>query len=141
MTKNGFDLWQNHSSRYLKMAFATDKREIVKNPDGYGKRTGICGDTIEIFITVDKGRIQSVSYDTDGCMNTNACCNTLALLAEGKTIEQAWEIKPEDVVNYLQTLPTEDLHCTELTMGSFYLALSNYRELKQSPWKKLYQGN
>lgn len=140
MTKKEFDFYQDHSAHYLKMALRTDKRKINENPNGYGKRTGACSDTVEIFLTVNKGRIQSFSYEIDGCINTNACCNALAHLAEGKTIEQAWEIRPEDLVNYLETLPPDDTHCAELTVGTFYLALTNYRELKKFPWKKLYRG-
>ena len=141
MEEKEFNFWQDHSLHYLEMAFRTDKREILKNPDGYGKRTGECGDTVEIFLTVRMGRIKSVSFDTDGCMNTNACANTVAYLAEGKSIGQAWEITPENVIDYLETLPSEAVHCAELAVGAFYLALANYRELKQAPWKKLYQGN
>lgn len=141
MTQNELDFFKDHSARYLEMALRTDKREIIINPDGYAKRTGTCGDTVAIFLTIRKDRIQSVSFDLDGCINTNACCNTLAFLAEGKTIEQAWEIRPEDVIDYLETLPSDHRHCAELTLGAFYLALTNYRELKKSPWKKFYGVN
>lgn len=141
MEKNGFDFWQDHSLHYLEMAFRTDKREIIKSPDGYGKRTGTCGDTVEIFLTVCEGCIRSVSFDTDGCINTNACCNTVARLVEGKTIKEAWQITPDNVVDYLETLPLENTHCAELAVSAFYLALANYNELKKDPWKKLYQGN
>ena len=141
MEKNGFDFWKDHSLHYLEMAFRTDKREIIKNPDGYGKITGTCGDTVAIFLTVRGGCIQSISYDTDGCINTNACCNKVARLVEGKTIKEAWQITPDNVLDYLETLPPENTHCAELVVGAFYLALANYNELKKAPWKKLYQGN
>ena len=107
MEKSKFDFWQDHSLHYLEMAFHTDKRKIIKNPDGYGKRTGSCGDTAEIFLIVRSGRLRSVFFDMNGCMNLNACCNTVAHLAEGKTIEEAWKITPDDIVNYLETLPPQ----------------------------------
>jgi nitrogen fixation NifU-like protein len=132
-------LQKNHSLPYLKMAFLSDKHEIMENPDGYGKRTGVCGDTVEMFIRVRNERIQSVTFITNGCINTYACANTVALLAEGKTINKAWEITPEKVANYLKTLPKEDLHCAELAAGALYLAMVNYREYKNYPWKKPYQ--
>ncbi|MFC1812765.1 iron-sulfur cluster assembly scaffold protein [Thermodesulfobacteriota bacterium] len=139
MEKKEFDFCQDHSLHYLEMAFSLYRRKIINNPDGYGKRTGECGDTIEIFLTVRNDRIQSVAYDTDGCMNINACANTVAYMAEGKSIEQAWEITPENVVDYLETLPHEKAHCAELSVGVFYLALTNFRELEKAPWKKLYR--
>jgi len=141
MSKKDFDFWQDHSLHYLEMAFRTDKREIIKNHDGYGKKRGVCSDTVEMFIRVRDKRIQSVSFMTDGCLNTNACANTVAFLAEGKNIDDAWEITPEKVADYLETLPTEEIHCAELAVGAFYLALANFGELEKSPWKKLYQSN
>jgi nitrogen fixation NifU-like protein len=130
-----FDLWQDHSLRYLEMAFRTDRREIIERPDGYGRRTGVCGDTVEMFLMVRGDRIASVSFDTDGCMSTNACANTVAELTEGKSLEEAWEISAEDVIKYLAPLPAENIHCAELAVGAFYLALANYKDLKRNPYK------
>jgi nitrogen fixation NifU-like protein len=136
--KKALNIWKNHSQRYLEMALGTDKRERVTNPDGYGKRTGECRDTVEMFLTIRNNRIQSISFDTDGCINTNACANTLVFLAEGKTIAQAWGITPEKVIDFLETLPEEHAHCAELAVGALYLALVNFQECKHAPWKRLY---
>ena len=43
-------------------------------------------------------RIQSVSFQTNGCLNTNAWANTVAELAEVRKVEDAWEITAEDVI-------------------------------------------
>ncbi|MGD9077871.1 MAG: iron-sulfur cluster assembly scaffold protein [Desulfobacterales bacterium] len=133
-----FDFWQEHSLRYLEMAFRNDRRQIITNPDGYGKRTGDCADTVEIFLTVRDGRIQSVSYETNGCMNTNACANTVAELVEGKDIASAWEVIPDDVINYLETLPSQNTHCAELAVGALYRALINFQDNQRHSWKKPY---
>ena len=121
------------------MAFQQDKRERPENPDGHGKNTGECGDIIEMFLLVHKGRIHAVTFDTNGCINTNACCNTVAFLSEGKSVEKAWDITPEKIIDYLETLPPENYHCAELAAGALYLALTNYLENQRDPWKKLYQ--
>lgn len=139
MADQSFDFWQDHSRNYLAMAFSQHRRETLSHPDGHGKKTGDCGDTVEFFLTIRNGRIEAVSYDTDGCLNTNACANTVAELAEGKTTEEAWEISPEDVVDFLQTLPEENRHCAELAVGAFYLALADYRQLRRQPWKRHYR--
>jgi nitrogen fixation protein NifU and related proteins len=133
-----FNFLQGHSDHYMEMAFRTDRCEKIEHPDGHGKRTGDCGDTVEMFLTTHEGRIQSVSFQTDGCMNTNACANTVGELAEGKNVEDAWEITPDDIVNYLETLPPQNTHCAELAVGALYLALTNYQEHQRRPWKKLY---
>lgn len=122
-----FDFWQDHSLRYLEMAFRTDRRERVENPDGFGTRTGDCGDTVSFFLTLRGDRLESVSFETNGCMNTTACANAVAEFAEGKTVEEAWGITPEKIVDYLETLPKGHTHCAELAVGALYLALADSR--------------
>jgi nitrogen fixation NifU-like protein len=139
MTLNKFDFWQDNSINYLEMAFRHERRERLQHPDGYGKRTGECGDTVEMFLCIQDGRIQTVSFDTNGCINTNACANAVSHLSEGKTIEEAWNIAPGDVIEFLETLSKENYHCAELAVGAFYLALANYQELQRNSWKKPYQ--
>lgn len=141
MNEEEFNFWQDHSPQYLEMAFRCDKRERIAHADGYGKKTGDCGDTVEMFLSVANGRIQSVCFDTDGCINTNACCNTVAHLAQSKSVHAAWEITPQDVTAYLKTLQPENYHCAELAVGALYLALANYQEIQRDPWKKSYQKN
>lgn len=132
------DFWQDHSLVFLEMAFRTDHREQLEKPDGYGRKTGDCGDTVEFFLTLDGDIIRNLSYDINGCLNTNACCNAIVALITGKAVDTAWEITPEQVAGFLETLPQDHFHCAELAVGALYLALANAREKKRSPWKKLY---
>ncbi len=125
MVEGKFDFWQDHSDEYLEMAFKAGSRETALNPDGYGKRTGDCGDTVEIFIFESQGKMEWISYATDGCMNTDACANTVIRMAQGKSIGEGWEITPEHVIEYLKTLQPEKHHCAELTVGAFYRALND----------------
>jgi len=139
MDSSIFNFWQNHSRNFLEMAFRTDRRGNIEKPDGYCRHSGDCGDTVELFLSIRDNRIQAVAFETDGCLSTNACVNAMAKLAEGQHVVKAWEIAPEDVVDYLETLPPENLHCAELAVGALYKALRNFQELQQAPWKKAYQ--
>ncbi len=139
MQEKEFDFWQEHSINFLEMAFTTDKQEKIANPDGHGKKTGDCGDTVEFFILLEKDSIKTMSYALDGCMNTNACANTIIKMAEGKPLDQVWEITPEIVADYLQTLPEDHVHCAEVAIGALYLALADCRQNNKTPWKKLYR--
>jgi nitrogen fixation NifU-like protein len=133
------DFYQDHSLQYLKMAFGSDRQSMIQKPDGYGKRSGACGDTVEFFLQVREDTIQHLSFLTNGCINTTACCNTVAHLVEGRSLEEAWSITAEEVVAFLETLPADHVHCAELSVGALYLALSNYQELNRDPWKKMYR--
>ncbi len=122
------DFWQAHSLKYLEMALNTDRRERIHDPDGYGRHTGECGDTIEIFLKVHKDTVTNAAFDCDGCMNTAACANTVVHMAEGKRVDDAWEIATEDVTAFLETLPENDIHCAELAVGALYKALADYQK-------------
>ena len=133
-------LKDDHSERYIEMALRQDRRMRLADPDAYGKRTGECGDTIEFFLRVRDGRIFQAMFDANGCINTVACANTVSILAEGKTVEAAWELTENDIIDYLGTLPPAEHHCAQLAVGAFYHALSSYGEIRRAPWKKFY-GN
>ncbi len=138
MEDKTIDFWNDHSERYLEMALSSEKRGILEQPDGYGKNTGECGDTVIMYLIVRDNIIRHATFDTNGCMNTNACANTVSYMVEGKKVGLAWKVKPEDVIAYLETLPKENHHCAELAVGALYLALSNYQKTKREPWRKLY---
>lgn len=141
MEKNELDFLDRHSAEFLEMAYNYHRFERIEQPDGYGKRTGDCGDTVEMFLTIGTNeRIETVSIQVEGCLNTVATANTVAHFSEGRTVEEAWDITPEKVFNYLKTLEDDHFHCAELAVGAFCLALVNYRDLKTKPWKKSYQN-
>jgi nitrogen fixation NifU-like protein len=121
------EFYASHSPQFLVMAFKQDEREIPTPADGYGKRTGDCGDTVELFLKVTDNIITQVNFRADGCIHTNACCNTLVYLAERRSLEEAWKIIPENIAEFLQTLPEDHFHCAELATGALYLALRSYQ--------------
>ena len=121
-----FDFWQDHSDTFLAMAYLWDRRKALEHPDGQGRKTGDCGDTIFIYLAIKKGIISQVAFELEGCLNTSACCNALAVLVEGKTVQQSWDISPNDIIDFLETLPEDHHHCAELTVGAFFLALADH---------------
>jgi nitrogen fixation NifU-like protein len=133
------NLWQTHSLRFLECAFRTDHQERLQQADGRGQKSGDCGDSVEFFVILQGERLQTIGYNLNGCINTNACANALIDLAEGKSLSNAWEITPERVAAHLESLPADHFHCAELAVGAFYLALADARRTRQAPWKKAYR--
>jgi nitrogen fixation protein NifU and related proteins len=140
MAEKVFDFLEDHSERFVHMALSTHRQEAIRNPDGYGKNTGDCGDTVEFFLTIRNERVDCISYGVNGCINTNACANTVVHMAEGKPVDALWKITPDTVIDYLETLPPESIHCAELAVGALYRAIANYHDMKINPWKKGYQS-
>ncbi len=121
-----FDFWQDHSETFLTMAYLWDRRKAMEQPDGCGRKTGDCGDSITLYLRIREDIIDQVTFELAGCLNTNACCNALAVLVEGKKMEESWDISPQDIIEFLETLPVDHHHCADLTVGTFYLALADY---------------
>ena len=61
-----FDFWQDHSDTFLTMAYLYDRHKAIKQPDGYGKKTGDCGDTITIYLAIKNGVISQVNFELEG---------------------------------------------------------------------------
>jgi nitrogen fixation protein NifU and related proteins len=133
------DILQTHSLKFLEAALRTDRQQPMGHCDGHGRKTGDCGDTVEFFLTLQGDRIDSISYEINGCINTNACANAIIDLVEGQPLDKAWGLNPEDVADYLESLPPDHFHCAELAVGALYLTLADAREKQRSPWKKLYR--
>jgi nitrogen fixation NifU-like protein len=128
-----------YTIKFLEAALRTDRRQPIPQADGHGIKTGDCGDTVEFFLELEGDRIRTIAYELDGCINTNACANAIIELVEGGTMEEAWGVNPEEVADYLESLPPDHFHCAELAVGALYLTLADAREKQKSPWKKLYR--
>jgi nitrogen fixation NifU-like protein len=99
----------------------------MADPDSHVKITGVCGDTIEMYLAIKDGRISDIRFNTDGCGATIACASYVTRTAEGKSIEEALGIKPEDVDKYFEGLPEEHKHCAKLAVITLAAAIENHR--------------
>jgi len=111
----------------------------IQNADGFGKVTGPCGDTMEIWLKIKDGIIAEATFLTDGCGTTIASGSIVTELVKGKTIPQALKINQEDVLNALGGLPEDSAHCSLLVVNTLREALKNYLDFKKEPWKMAYQ--
>jgi nitrogen fixation NifU-like protein len=138
MTQEKFDFFQDHSLKFLEMAFKSERMEPLEDPDGIGRHTGDCGDTVEMLLKLRGTFIEEVAFQVQGCLNTVASANAAAELVEGKPLDAAWELTPEKVIEFLETLPKGHHHCAELAVGALYRALADARSKQQQPWRKMY---
>ena len=99
----------------------------IEDPDSYARITGVCGDTIEMTLSIQDGTIENIEFLTDGCGFTVACANYVARTAKGKTIEEALAIEPDDVDRYFEGLPEENKHCAKLAVITLRALLEEYR--------------
>ena len=128
-----------HSAHFQEMVARVERCGILEKPDGYGKRVGDCGDTIEMYLSIRGGQLQMITFRVEGCANTVACGNTVSFLMEGRTLADGWQLTPENVIAYLETLENDHHHCAELAVGAFYNALADYNRRQQEAWKTPYK--
>jgi len=98
----------------------------IENPDSYVRIKGVCGDTIEMSLIVRDEKIHDIKFVTDGCGATVACASYVTRTAQGKPIEEALKVKPEDVDRYFEGLPKEHKHCAKLAVMALRALLEEY---------------
>jgi len=99
----------------------------IEDSDSHVSVTGVCGDTIEMYLSIRDGRISDIKFMTDGCGPTIACASYVTRTAKGRTIEEALQTKPEDVDKYFEGLPEENQHCAKLSIMTLQAAIDKYR--------------
>jgi nitrogen fixation NifU-like protein len=101
---------------------------ILNDPNGIAKITGPCGDTVEIYLKVDRGKINQVSFMTDGCGATIACGSMITKMVKGKQISEASNITEEDLIKALDGLPEDNEHCAKLLVNTMKVAILDFRK-------------
>ncbi len=139
MEKPPFDFFRDHADVFLEMAFRADRLEPLEHPDAEGQNRGRCGDTATVWLKTEGERIVQVALRVEGCLHTVACANAVAELVEGKPVAEAWELTPERVIAFLETLPPDHHHCAELAVGALHRALADLQARRREPWKTPYR--
>jgi nitrogen fixation NifU-like protein len=99
---------------------------LMEKPDGYGKVTGPCGDTVEIFLRIRNDKIEDISYTTDGCMTSHAAASAVTVMAKGKAVRDCIRINQSAILEHLGGMPEDSEHCALLAANTFHKALRNY---------------
>ncbi|HOO90482.1 MAG TPA: iron-sulfur cluster assembly scaffold protein [Syntrophales bacterium] len=86
----------------------------IKDPDGYAKITGPCGDTVEMYLRVQNGTVEDATFNTDGCMFSIAACSAAAELARGKTLAGCIGVNQSAILKHLEKMPADHEHCALL---------------------------
>lgn len=87
-----------------------------------------CGDSLTIYIKVEDNIIKDISFLVFGCTASVATSSMTTVLAKGKTIQEALEITEQDIVDALDGLPENKLHCSVLGVQALRNAINNYLE-------------
>ncbi|MGP9687818.1 Fe-S cluster assembly scaffold IscU [Psychrobacter sp. AOP22-C1-C5] len=86
-----------------------------------------CGDVMRLQIQVDdNGIIEDARFKTYGCGSAIASSSLVTEWLKGKSLEQAGEIKNNDIAQEL-ALPPVKVHCSVLAEDAIKAAISDYK--------------
>jgi len=111
----------------------------MADASGFGRVTGSCGDTMEIWLKVKNGMVADATFLTDGCGTSLASGSMATELVKGRSIPEVLKISQQDVLKALGGLPEESTHCALLAANTLKEAIKDYITLKNEPWKMAYR--
>ena len=127
------------------MALYSDKvMDHFKNPrnvgeipdaDGVGEvGNAKCGDIMKMYLKIRDNVIEDVKFETFGCGSAIASSSMATEMIKGKTIEEALAVTNKEVVEALDGLPANKLHCSVLAEEAIKTAVKDYYDKNNIPY-------
>jgi len=107
----------------------TNPRNVgeIENADGVGQvGNPKCGDIMKVYLKVENDVIVDVKFKTFGCGAAVATSSMATEMIKGKTVEEALKLTNKAVVEALEGLPQQKLHCSVLAEQAIKSAVSDY---------------
>ncbi len=103
----------------------------VENYDAIGTvGNATCGDIMQITLKIDNDVITDAKFKTFGCAAAIATSSTATEMIKGKTLDEALKITNKQVVEELEGLPPQKLHCSVLAEEAIKAAIEDYKKKK-----------
>ncbi len=110
--------------------------EVFKNPQHMGEVENynaigtvgneVCGDIMQITMRIENNIIVDAKFKTFGCAAAVASSSTATGMIIGKTIDEALQITNKQVVEELEGLPPQKIHCSVLAEDAIRMAIDSY---------------
>ena len=103
----------------------------IENADGVGKvGNASCGDIMQISLKIENDIIVDAKFKTFGCAAAIATSSTATEMVKGMTIEEALKLTNKAVVEKLNGLPPQKIHCSVLAEEAIKEAIEDYKRKK-----------
>ncbi|HKL73932.1 MAG TPA: Fe-S cluster assembly scaffold protein NifU [Clostridia bacterium] len=104
----------------------------IEDADGVGTvGNASCGDIMQIFLKIENDIIIDAKFKTFGCGAAIASSSVATELIKGKTLDEALKVTNADVVETLEGLPPQKIHCSVLAEEAIAEAIKDYRTKKE----------
>lgn len=85
-----------------------------------------CGDIMKIYMKIEDNTVKEVSFKTFGCGAAIATSSIATEMVKGKTVEEALELSNKAVIEALDGLPPQKIHCSVLAEEAIKAAIIDY---------------
>ncbi|MBQ8726733.1 MAG: Fe-S cluster assembly scaffold protein NifU [Clostridia bacterium] len=103
----------------------------IENYDGLGKvGNASCGDIMQITLKIENDVIVDAKFKTFGCAAAIATSSTATQMVIGMTIDEALKLTNKKVVEELEGLPPQKIHCSVLAEEAIKAAIEDYQNRK-----------
>jgi|SRR5271156_1783082 len=83
----------------------------------------VCGDVLRLTLKLSAGRITEMRFKARGCVAAIACGSALTELAVGRTLNEAKNLRREDISIAVGGLPSASTHAAQLALDALLEAL------------------
>ncbi len=102
---------------------------VIEDADGIGEvGNPKCGDIIRFYIKVEDDIITDVKFKTYGCGAAIATSSIATEMIKGKSIDEALKLTNKAVVEALDGLPPQKIHCSVLAEEAINAAIEDYKK-------------
>jgi nitrogen fixation NifU-like protein len=113
---------------------------ILEDADAVGTvGNAKCGDIMRIYLKVQDDVIEDVSFKTFGCGAAVATSSMATELIKGKSVEEALKITNKAVMEALDGLPPNKVHCSLLAEEAINAAIYDYSEKHNKTYPGLHE--
>ena len=108
----------------------THPKNVGEIPDADGVGTvgnETCGDIMKIYLKIENDRIQDAKFQTFGCAAAIASSSVATGMVIGKTLDEALALTNREVIEELEGLPPQKIHCSVLAEEAIKEAVEDYR--------------
>ena len=108
----------------------------MENPSGVGEVGNVkCGDIMRIYLKIENDIIVDVKFETFGCGSAIASSSMATELIKGKPVSEALTLTNQAVVEALDGLPAQKVHCSVLAEEAIKKALEDYYRRRGMPYE------
>jgi len=100
---------------------------MIEDADGVGEvGNAKCGDIMKIYLKIENDIIEDAKFETFGCGSAIASSSMATELIKGKSLSEAMQLTNKAVVEALEGLPPQKIHCSVLAEEAIKGAIEDY---------------